>query len=428
MLIKNVRITDPASNTDVTGDIHIEGHTISRIVPGGSDEADERVIDGSGLVAVPGLVDAHVHFREPGFEYKEDIDTGSASAASGGFTSVIMMANTRPAIDNPDTLKEVLDRAASQNINVYTCADVTEGLRGERLTDMKLLRGLGAVGFTDDGIPILDPDIVRQAMTMAAGLGVPLSFHEEDPAYITNNGINAGKASEYYKIGGSPRAAEISLIKRDIDIASSLLETTGLCPDIVIQHISSAEGVELVREARRTNPHIHAEATPHHFSLTEDAVIEHGTLAKMNPPLRTEADRQAVIEGLRNGTIEMISTDHAPHSPEEKAKSITEAPSGIIGLETSLALGMTNLVIPGYLTLMQLIERMTVGPSGVYGITAGALKTGGPADITIFDPNEEWIVPDHFASRSSNTPFTGTKLTGRVIMTICGGKIVCDRR
>ncbi len=440
MIIRNVRIIDPASKTDMIGNIRIEGKKISRIEPapketsaqkqdeavgGLTEDAAGEEIDGTGLIAVPGLVDAHVHFREPGFEYKEDIDTGAAAAAAGGFTSVVMMANTRPAIDNPDVLRMVLDRAALQPIHVYSCADVTEGLSGRRLTDMETLRSAGAVGFTDDGIPLLDAGLVSRAMETAARLNVPLSFHEEDPAFIANNGVNAGKASAYYGIQGSPREAEISLIRRDLRIAGSLAEQgPDSCPDIVIQHISTAEGVEMVRQARRVNPRVHAEATPHHFSLTEEAVISHGTMAKMNPPLRTEDDRRAIMEGLRDGTIEMIATDHAPHSAEEKAKSVTDAPSGIIGLETSLALGITNLVGPGCLTLMELIERMTVGPATVYGLNAGELKAGGPADVTLIDPDEEWVVPDKFASKSANTPFIGDELTGRVVMTICDGRIV----
>ncbi len=447
-IIKNIRIIDPASGLDEIGDIVIADDRIEKIcvqrtedagresdVMSAADSKDSTfLINGTGLVCAPGLVDVHVHFRDPGFTYKEDIDTGARSAAAGGFTSVVMMANTRPAIDNEETLKYVLDKAAAQPIHVYTCADITKGLRGEELTDMEQLVKLGAVGFTDDGIPLRDPDICKKAMTEAARLGMPLSFHEEDPAYITNNGVNAGAASKHYGIGGSPREAEISMIERDIKIADSLVSKT---PDIVIQHISSAEGVELVRKARLTNPHIHAEATPHHFSLTEEAVIRHGTMAKMNPPLRTEADRQAIIEGLRDGTIELISTDHAPHSAEEKEKPITEAPSGIIGLETSLALGITVLVKwmdpegeagpkaeGGKLSLMKLLKCMTYNPARLYGLDAGRIYEGGPADLVIFDPDEEWTVPGTFASKSVNSPFIGMNLYGRVHMTICGGQIV----
>lgn len=532
MIIRNIRIIDPASGLDEVGDIHINGERIEKIVTGsadgpvakqavgtsfgggravgagtdgasfdgagavgagtdGSANTDVEIIDGTGLVCAPGLVDVHVHFRDPGFTHKEDIDTGSRAAAAGGFTSVVMMANTRPAIDNEETLRYVLEKAARQPIHVYTCADITEDLRGESLTDMAHLAEVGAVGFTDDGIPLRDAGICREAMITAGRLHMPLSFHEEDPAYITNNGINAGAASEYYGVGGSPREAEISMIRRDIEIAGAVLtdgnsdnpistyeavsETStesltdspagsgagfpgGSMPEIVIQHISSAEGVELVRQARRTNPHIHAEATPHHFSLTEESIIRHGTMAKMNPPLRTEADRQAIIEGLRDGTIEIISTDHAPHSTEEKSRPITEAPSGIIGLETSLALGITSLVYGirlesdnsnkpqadsdsgdrnrgssdrnpgsmanGYMTLPDLLRAMTVNPAKLYGLDAGRIYEGGPADLVLFDPDDKWTVSDNFVSKSSNSPFIGITLRGRVRKTICRGCIV----
>lgn len=437
--ISGIRIIDPDSGLDDTGDIRIEDGIITAISTGdshGDDKPGEdsfRMIDGRGLVCAPGLVDVHVHFRDPGFTHKENIETGAAAAAAGGFTSVVMMANTKPAIDNEETLKYVLDRSASMPVHIYSCADITKGLKGEELTDMELLAKKGAAGFTDDGIPLKDPEIVTRAMKKAAALKLPLSFHEEDPSYITNNGINAGRASEYYGVGGSPREAEISMIKRDIELLESL---EGDRPDIVIQHISTAEGVDLIRRARMKDTHIHAEATPHHFSLTEDAVIKYGTNAKMNPPLRTEEDRQAIIEGLADGTIEIISTDHAPHSAEEKARPITEAPSGIIGLETSLALGITSLVHgtgpegrkSGHaLTLMDLIKKMTVNPAALYGLDAGHIRIGAPADLCIFDPEEEWIVPDTFASKSSNTPFAGMKLKGRVHMTICGGRIVYSR-
>ena len=475
-IIKNIRIIDPASGLDEVGDICVCDGRISSIrrYEDGNNKTvndavpDADIIDGTGLVCAPGLVDVHVHFRDPGFTYKEDIETGARAAAAGGFTSVVMMANTNPAIDNEETLKYVLDKAANQPIHVYTCADITKGLKGVELTDMELLASLGAVGFTDDGIPLKDPDICKKAMSEAARLGKPLSFHEEDPAYITNNGINAGEASEYFGVGGSPRDAEISMIARDIKIACELMaydtiagstsnqtnefgnsdqagygaqiEHSNLSgqndvPDIVIQHISSAGGVDLVRQARRTNPHIHAEATPHHFTLTEKALMKHGTMAKMNPPLRTEADRLAIIEGLRDGTIELISTDHAPHSAEEKSKPVTEAPSGIIGLETSLALGITSLVkgvnpeeknddTDNRISLMQLIKCMTINPASLYGLDAGRIYEGGPADLVIFDPDEEWTVPGTFASKSVNSPFIGMKLYGRVHMTICGGHVV----
>jgi len=432
MIIKNIRLIDPATDRDEKVDIYICEGRIDKIVQAQTSDASvgvtETVIEGEGLIAAPGLVDVHVHFRDPGFEYKEDIYSGARAAAAGGFTSVVCMANTKPAIDNPQTLEYVINKGKETDINVYTCADITMELKGSCVVDMETLKKSGAAGFTDDGIPIRDPEIVKAAMRCAAEVDMPLSFHEEDPQYISENGINAGKASEYFGIKGSPRIAEISLIERDIEIAQSLIDEAGgnvsACPHIVVQHISSEEGVELVRKAREKNPRIHAEACPHHFSLTEEAVIKHGALAKMNPPLRTEKDRQAIIRGLSDGTIEIISTDHAPHSEEEKKKPITQAPSGIIGLETSLGLGIKNLVNPGHLTLMSLIEKMSTNPARLYNLNAGSVYEGGPADLVIFNPEEEWKVPETFNSKSTNTPFAGEILPGKIYMTICAGRVV----
>lgn len=426
ILIKNGYVIDPKSRTEEIRDILIDKEN-QRIVQIGKNLMDtlekkpEKIIHADGLIVAPGLVDVHVHFRDPGFTYKEDIESGARAAAAGGFTSVVLMANTKPAVDNEETLAYVLGKGANTDIHVYSCATITKGMQGQELTEMKELFTKGAVGFTDDGVPIMDVDLVRAAMEKAKELQVPLSFHEENPAFITNNGVNAGAASRHFGIEGSPREAEIDLVKRDLELAIE----TGV--DINIQHISTAEAVELVREAKKRSSHIHAEATPHHFSLTEEAVITYGTLAKMNPPLRTEADREAIIEGLGDGTIDLIATDHAPHSKQEKAKSITEAPSGIIGLETALSLGITNLVSKNRLTLMELLAKMTCNPADLYHLPAGELTVGGPADMVIFAEKESREIK-RFESKSSNSPFVGEKLQGVVIYTICKGEIVYDNR
>ena len=424
LLIKNARVIDPKTRTDRVQDILIVNGRIGQIGENlaASQEInpaapDLQIIDARGLTAAPGLVDVHVHFRDPGFTYKEDIATGAKAAAKGGYTTVVMMANTKPAVDSVKTLQYVLKKAEETPIHVLAAAAVTEGLGGLHLTDMERLKAAGAAGFTDDGIPIMDEALLKKAFLRAKELNVPVSLHEEDPRLISNNGINAGKASDELHIGGSPREAEISLVKRDLQIA---LQTGA---DVNIQHISSKEAVALVREARKLSPHIYAEATPHHFTLTEEAVAVYGTLAKMNPPLRTEEDRLAIIEGLKDGTIGMIATDHAPHSAEEKARPITEAPSGIIGLETALALGITELVKKGYLTLPELIARMSAGPAELYHLKAGTLAVGATADIVLFDEQEAWTVED-FASKSCNSPFTGMELTGKVKYTVCEGRIV----
>ncbi len=418
LLIRNGYMIDPKSGREGNYDILIEGDKITKIGTKLPDQGEKcQVIDAEGLLVAPGLVDVHVHFREPGFTRKENIDTGAAAAAKGGFTTVVMMANTNPPIDSAEVLRQVLDRGRETGIHVLSCANVTMGMKGRELTPMKELAALGASGFTDDGVPLLEEEIVRSAMKAAAELDLPLSFHEENPKFIENNGIHRGKASEYFGIGGSPREAEIDMIGRDLELA---LET-GAC--INIQHISTKEGVELVRQAKKKGSNIHAEATPHHFTLTEEAAIRYGTLAKMNPPLMEEADRQEIIRGLADGTIDIIATDHAPHTAEEKAGTITEAPSGIIGLETSLALGITELVGGGYLTVKQLLRLMSANPAAMYRLDAGFLEEGGPADVILIDTNREWM-PETYASKACNTPFTGWKLKGRVVETICGGKIV----
>ena len=415
MIIKNGFLINPRTNEMKKTDIRIMDGKI-REIGTLTPAPDEEILDIEGLTIAPGLIDTHVHFRDPGFTYKEDLHTGSLAAAKGGFTSVICMANTSPTVDSVPVLKDILDRAQNESIRIYQTAAVSYGLKGEALTAMEELKNAGACGFTDDGIPLKNASFCYEAMKKAAALGLPISLHEEDPAFISNNGINQGKASEALGIGGSPAIAEESMVARDCMLALRSGAHT------VIQHISSGNSVALVRTAKALGANIHAEATPHHFTLTEEAVLRHGSLAKMNPPLRTEKDRLAIIEGLSDETIDLIATDHAPHSEEEKSRPITSAPSGIIGLETSLSLGITSLVKPGHLSLMQLLEKMTSNPAALYRLPGGSIEENAPADFVIFDPDEEWI-PESFVSRSSNSPFKGMKLQGKVHFTICGGKI-----
>lgn len=417
MIIKNGLLIDPVKEVQYVADLRISEGKISEIGENLPAAADEEIFDAFGKCVAPGLIDGHVHFRDPGLTYKEDIHTGALSAAAGGFTTVICMANTKPVVDNAETLKYVLDKAKDEKINVLQAGAVSVGFQGKEMTDFEELLKNGATGLTDDGIPLKDENFVRAAMERAKALDVVLSFHEEDPALITNNGVNRGKASEFYGIGGSPEQAEISLVQRDCELAKE----TGA--KINVQHISSGKAVELVRQAKAAGAFVYSEATPHHFTLTEEACIKHGTLAKMNPPLRTEEDRLAIIEGLQDGTIDMIATDHAPHSAEEKAKSITEAPSGIIGLETSLALGITSLVKPGHLSLVELIKKMSLNPARIYGLDKGTLEIGRDADLVIFDTDKCWT-PEKYYSKAVNTPFTGMELNGEVCATICGGDIV----
>ena len=429
MLIKNGRVIDPESGFDGLADLLIENGKIKKIVKrvdGGADNtvpervngADE-VLDASGMIIAPGLVDVHVHFRDPGLTHKEDIETGAAAAKAGGYTTVVCMANTNPAADNPDTIGYIIEKGKKTGIHVLAAAAVSKGLKGGELTDLDALKACGAAGFTDDGIPLMDEKLVKQAMEKARELNLPLSFHEEDPAFIINNGINKGVVSDQLGIGGSPALAEDSLVARDCMIALH----TGAA--VNIQHISSRNSVKMVALAKQLGADVWAEVTPHHFTLDETAVLKHGTLAKMNPPLRTAKDREALIEGLKSGAIDIIATDHAPHSREEKEKPLTAAPSGIIGLETALPLAVTNLVKEGHLTYVQLFEKMCLNPARLYRLDSGRIKEGSDADLVIFDDWESFTV-GYFVSKSSNSPFTGETLYGRVRFTICGGKVVFE--
>lgn len=417
ILIKDGRAVDPETGLDETLDLIIEDGRIKEIGKFSESESYEKIISAKGKIVAPGLVDIHVHFRDPGFTYKEDVETGARSAAAGGYTTVVCMANTKPVIDNVEVLKELEKREETLPIHVYNTAAVTMGLKGKELTDMPELLKAGAIGFTDDGIPIKDEKLVMEAMKTAAQLDVPISFHEEDPDLIGNSGINSGEVARKLGLEGAPALAEEVLVARDCLLALR----TGA--KINIQHVSSEVSVQIIRLMKKMGAKVYAEVTPQHFSLTEEAVLRKGTLAKVNPPLRTEKDRYALIQGLREGVLDVIATDHAPHSPEEKNRELKQAPSGMIGLETALALGITNLVRKGHLTLSQLLEKMTVMPAGLYGMECGNIKKGANADLVIFDEREKWRV-EHFWSKSENSPFIGEELYGKVKYTICRGKIV----
>jgi len=376
-----------------------------------------QLIDAKGLFAGPGLVDVHVHFRDPGFTYKEDLHTGARAAARGGYTSVILMANTKPCVDNEETLTYILEKGKETPIHLLTCACITKGMKGEELVDMEYLKDQGAIGFTDDGVPILSKDLVVRAMEKAKELDVILSFHEEDPAYIKQNGINAGDVATKLGLEGSNREAEITMVKRDLELA---METGA---KINLQHISTKEAVELIRAAKKDCNNIYTEATPHHIYLTQEAVLKHNTLAKMNPPLRTKEDQEAIVEGLVDGTIDFIATDHAPHGREEKERAFAEAPSGIIGLETAFSICMTALYQSGKMALSKIFERMSYAPSKAYGLEGGELEIGKPADLILFDPNEK-VTYESFLSKSWNSPFLGETFYGKINLTICDGNIV----
>ena len=410
ILIKGGRLIDPKSNIDAVKDILIDGEFVVEIADNIEAKSEYEIIEADGMVVSPGFIDVHVHFRDPGFPEKEDIISGAKSAAAGGYTTVVAMANTKPVVDNVETLEYILNKAKDADIEVLQVANVTVGMKGEELTDFEALLEAGAAGLSDDGIPIMNAGVLRKALAEAKRLNTPISLHEEDPNLIEFNGVN-----EY-----SQRVAEDTMIARDVMIA---LNTGG---KLNVQHISSGNSVKFLRWAKTMGDNIYAEVTPHHFTLTEDVLAEEGTMAKMNPPLRTEADRSEIIRGLKDGTIDIIATDHAPHTSEEKERELTKAPSGIVGLETALALAITHLYEPGHLSLMDIIEKLTVNPAKLYELDRGYIAEGHRADMVIFNPSEEYVV-ESFVSRSNNSPFLGKTLKGRVAHTISNGKIVYSK-
>ncbi|MCD8355028.1 MAG: dihydroorotase [Clostridia bacterium] len=415
LLIKNGTILDPYTGTDKKSDILIGSDgMIHRIAPEIPPIAGAQVLDATGCTISPGLVDVHVHFRDPGQTEKEDIFTGTAAAIAGGYTTVVCMANTRPVCDNLKTLQYVQDKAAQVPIHVLQACAITKELRGKELTDFETLHAAGAPGFTDDGINITSGKVCYEAMVKAKELGVPLSFHEEDPAYVLSPGVNYGsEAAKKFGVFGAMRTSEEEMIARDIELA--LL--TGA--RVAFQHVSSGRSVALIREGKARGADIHAEATPHHLTMTEDDVLEFGVNARMNPPLRTEADRQALIAGLVDGTIDMIATDHAPHTAEQKNKPFAQSMSGITGLETAFSVLNSVLVRTGRITPMQLMRAMSQNPAQFYGLTGKEIKEGNRAELMIADWDAD-ITYTKYKSKSSNTPFTDQPLAGKIIGIVCG--------
>lgn len=411
MIFKNIRIVDPANGRDFVTDVEISDGKIISI-----EKTNKTGIDMMGKIMAPGFIDAHVHFRDPGQTEKEDIETGSMAAARGGFTSVICMANTRPVMDSKELIEDFVKRASDLKINVYTVSALTKEFKGSEIVNMEENLEAGAVAFTDDGIPDMRTDIVKAAMEKAKDLDAVISFHEEDPSLIKENGVNHGKVSEELNIYGSPRTAEDVMVARD----GALSLYTGA--KVVIQHISSGVSVDLVRFYKSHGAKLYAEVTPHHFTLTEDAVLEHGTHAKMNPPLRTEEDREKILKGIADGTIDMIATDHAPHTKEEKDREITKAPSGITGLETSFSLANMHLLKKGIIDLKKLVEIMSTNAAKLYNIPGGEIKVGEESDFVIFDTMTKWKFEESL-SKSKNTPFLNEEMEGKIWMSFAKGKI-----
>ena len=418
VLIKSGKLINPATNFEEIVDISIEDGLIKEISPSISSDYFEYddTIDAKGMVVSPGLIDIHSHFRDPGFTHKEDLLSGAESAAAGGYTTVILMANTNPKIDSVESLNYVLEKAKDCPINILQEAALTIDFK-DKLVDMDLLHKAGAAGFTNDGVPVMNTKTLRDAMLKAAQLDTVIALLEEDNSLIDNHGINAGPIAEKLGLKGAPRVSEDIMVARDCMLA---LET-GACIDI--QHISSGNAVDFIRYAKSIGVKVFAEATPHHFTLTEDDVLEHGVLAKMNPPLRSTEDRERIIAGLIDDTIEIIATDHAPHTDKEKNVAFTKAPSGIIGLETALPLAVTELVMKNRLSMIHMLSKFTSNPARYYKLDKGNIEIGKVADICIFDPDQEYRVKG-FKSKSSNSPFLGRSLYGKVKYTLVAGKIV----
>ena len=421
LLIQKGRLVDPVGGIGGVMDILIEDGRLAVI---GSDlrDQDAQVIDARGLTVCAGLVDMHVHLREPGLEYKEDISTGAAAAARGGVTSVACMPNTKPAVDSPEQVRYILRRAAEAcGVRVWPIGAVTMGEKGETLTDAQALKEAGAVALSDDGLPIQNANLMRDALIRCKRLGLTILSHCEDADMVCNYAVNEGRVSRALDLPGRPAIAEELMVMRD----AMLAEETGAA--VHICHISTAGSVDIVRQFKKRGTHITCETCPQYFTLTEDEVLSQGAMARVNPPLRTKQDVEAIIAGLKDGTIDAIATDHAPHSAQEKARPLTEAPSGMVGLETALAVTLTALYHTGEMDLSDILKKMTFNPACILGIPKGRLSLGGEADFTIFDPNEVWTVdPEQFASKGRNTPFAGRELKGKVKYTIVGGKLVYE--
>ncbi len=418
LLIRNGRVLDPYTNINAQMDILIgDDGVIRELGPQLDEPAGCAVYDAAGLTVSPGFVDGHVHFRDPGQTQKEDVLTGAAAAAAGGYATVICMANTLPTCDTPEIIRYVTDKAKDCPVEVLQAGAVTKGLKGQELTDFAALQAAGAPCLTDDGINLTNAGLCRAAMEQAAERDILLSFHEEEPSLVPSPGVNFGSAAaQQFGVPGARASAETAMIARDIALA---LDTGAR---VLFQHVSSAQSAALIRAGKKLGARIYAEVTPHHISLTEDDVLAHGTYARMNPPLRREADREALIDALADGTIDMIATDHAPHTAEEKAREFAKAPSGITGLETAFSVCNTYLVQTGRLTPMQLVDRMSKAPAEIYGLTGRAVAAGNYARLALLDWDSRMVYKT-YRSKAVNTPYTGMQLTGAPRAIVTGARV-----
>jgi dihydroorotase len=422
-LIAGGRVIDPSRGTDGITDVYVVDGRIEAVGHNIAAPEGTRRIEATGKVVAPGLIDVHVHLREPGQEHMETIATGAMAAAAGGFTGICSMPNTDPVIDNQAAVGFVVRQAIrAGKARVYPIGCVSLGQKGQQLAEFGEMVGAGAVAVSDDGKPVVSSQLMRTALEYARTFGIPVADHCEDPTLSHGGVMHEGLVSTRLGLKGIPSAAEEIMVARDIILA----ELTG--GHIHLCHMSTKGSVALIRRAKEMGLNVTAEATPHHFSLTHDRCEGYDTNAKMNPPLREEADREAIREGLRDGTIDCIATDHAPHHYDAKQREFDEAPNGIVGLETALGVGIRELVAPGHLTLPALIARMSTVPARVFRLPGGTLAVGAPADLVVFDPGRRWSVrADDLHSKSANSPYLGESLTGQADLTLVGGRIVFER-
>jgi dihydroorotase len=423
LLIRGGHVISPEDQLDGELDVLVEDGVIRQIAPEISATADE-VLNAAGCVVSPGLVDIHVHLREPGGEISETLETGLEAAVAGGFTAVCPMPNTKPVMDSPGLVHALIQKAQAIGLaRLLPIAAVSMGSQGQSLTDLPALAAAGAVGFSDDGRAVRTAGLLKRALEVARELGAPVMDHCEDPSLSVSGVINESPVSRQLKVGGIPNLSEDVCVARDLEVAGAVGGRLHVC------HVSTARAVELVRAAKRRGLRVTCEATPHHFTLTDQAVLEQGTNAKVNPPLRSASDLEAVVEGLRDGTVDAIASDHAPHAPELKAKPLAgDSPFGLIGLETALGLALTRLVHTGKISMWHLVALLSANPARVINQPYGRLSVGGPADITIVDPELQWTY--HAAagrSKSRNSPFEGWQLKGAAVATVVGGKVVYRR-
>lgn len=420
ILIQNGRIIDPASKRDEVADVYVADGKVKAIGKDLNDPA-EKVIDATGLFVMPGFIDLHVHLREPGLEHKETIATGAAAAARGGYTTICAMPNTKPVVDSREVVEAIYKKAENVKCHVLQVGAVTKGQAGRELADIREMKEAGICAISEDGKSVMDSKLYRQAMVIAKEEDIPLFAHCEDKNLVGKGVLNAGKKAEELGVEGITNAVEDIITARDILLSKETGARLHLC------HCSTEDSVRMVKEAKEQGLKVTAEVCPHHFTLTEDDIVGSDTNYKMNPPLRSKADKDALIAGLSQDIMDVISTDHAPHHAEEKAKSMAEAPFGIVGLETAYCLANSELVAKGHLTEKQLVEKMSVNPAKVLGMDKGCIDVGKTADIVITDPKEAYVIDvNEFASKGKNTPFHGRKVTGRVKYTILSGEVVYE--